>query len=99
MNHHRQQQQQQQIVSLPEPDQLVGLVVKGATRFAKHNPIITGTYFFGWVFLLLVGNGTILTVQQQREYNKIMVRGRPCLLLIFGKELKKNYECLIAHHE
>jgi hypothetical protein len=83
MNQNRQQQQQQQIVRLPEPDQLVGLAVKGAARFAKHNPVITGTYLLGWIFLLLVGNGTILTVQQQREYNKIMVRKSSVVLRIF----------------
>jgi arginine exporter protein ArgO len=77
-------QQQQQIVqlSLPEPNQLVGLAVQGAGRFAKKNPIITGTYLFGWIFLLVVGNGTLLTVQQQREYNKIMVRRKKRRVLL-----------------
>jgi hypothetical protein len=81
----RQQQRQQIVLSLPEPNQLVGLAVQTAGRFAKNNPIITGTYLFGWIFLLLVGNGTLLTVQQQREYNKIMVRRRkaaPCIVCV-----------------
>lgn len=65
------QQQQQQLV-LPEPNQVATTVVRGIGRFAKRNKVLTGGYLFGWLFLLLVGNGARMTVQQVRDYNRIM---------------------------
>lgn len=64
--------QQQQLVRLPEPSQMGQLILRGATNFAKRNKVVTGFYFFGWIFLLFVGSGTQLTIQQQRDYNAIM---------------------------
>ena len=69
MNHHR---QQQQIVRLPDPQQVGTLVVRQVTQLARHHKAVTGFYLLGWVFLLFVGSGTRLTLQQQATYNSIM---------------------------
>lgn len=69
---HRQQQQQQQIIRLPEPQELGGLVVRNVTSFARRNKVVTGFYLLGWIFLVFVGSGTRLTMQQQANYNRIM---------------------------
>jgi hypothetical protein len=61
-----------QIAVLPEPAQVGALVVNGAKHFVRRNPIITGSYFAGWLILLLVGSGTQLTAVQLKEYNNIM---------------------------
>ena len=66
------QQQQQQIIRLPEPSEVGSLVVRNVTRFAKRNKTVTGVYLLGWLFLLFVGSGTRLTLQQQTTYNNIM---------------------------
>ena len=75
-NHPNNNRQVANVPRLPEPGELVSLASRGAAHFARRNPIITGAYVFGWVFLLFVGNGAVLTVQQQRQYNQIMVRGQ-----------------------
>ena len=48
------------------------LVVRGVTSFARRNRVLTGSYLFGIVVLLFMGAGTQLTLQQRREYNRIM---------------------------
>jgi hypothetical protein len=48
------------------------LVVKGLTKFAKKNKVISTGYIFGILFLLFVGSGTKLTLEQSKQYNKIM---------------------------
>ena len=65
-------QQQQQIVRLPEPSEIGGLVVRNVTSFARRNKVMTGFYLLGWIFLLFVGSGTRLTMQQQTTYSHIM---------------------------
>ena len=75
MNHRREYPQnmnQQQIVRLPEPTELGGLVVRNVTTFARRNKAVTGFYLLGWLFLIFVGSGTRLTMQQQATYNRIM---------------------------
>ena len=57
---------------LPEPSEIGGLVVRNATAFARRNKVVTGFYLLGWIFLLFVGSGSRLTVQQQVKYNDIM---------------------------
>lgn len=64
--------QQQQVVRLPEPSEVGSLVVRNVTSFARRNKAITGFYLLGWVFVLFVGSGTRLTMQQQATYNDIM---------------------------
>lgn len=63
---------QQQVIVLPEPDQLPGLIVRGATQFARRNKFITGSYLLGILVLAFFSSGTQLTRQQMREYNEIM---------------------------
>mmetsp|Transcript_9895 Transcript_9895/g.13059 ORF Transcript_9895/g.13059 Transcript_9895/m.13059 type:complete len:295 (-) Transcript_9895:77-961(-) len=63
---------QQQIVRLPEPAQMGQLIVQGVTSFARRNKVLTGFYIFGWIFLLFVGAGTQLTLEQRQQYNRIM---------------------------
>eukprot|EP00591_Stephanopyxis_turris_P007850 CAMPEP_0195524330 /NCGR_PEP_ID=MMETSP0794_2-20130614/24083_1 /TAXON_ID=515487 /ORGANISM="Stephanopyxis turris, Strain CCMP 815" /LENGTH=286 /DNA_ID=CAMNT_0040654525 /DNA_START=137 /DNA_END=997 /DNA_ORIENTATION=+ len=48
------------------------LVVSGVKSFAKKHKIITGSYLFGIIVLLIGGTGTKLTLDKQRAYNDIM---------------------------
>ena len=68
----RQQQQQRQVVALPTADQIGALALRGVTTFAKKNKVISFSWVWGVVVLLLVGSGTKLTVDQARRYNHIM---------------------------
>lgn len=50
-------------------------IVTGAKRFAKRHKVITFSYIYGLTILcliLLIGSGTKLTFDQQRQYNQIM---------------------------
>jgi len=64
-------QQHQQIV-LPSFADAGTLVVGGLRRFAAKHKVISGSYAFGILFLLLIGSGTKLSIDQRREYNSIM---------------------------
>lgn len=59
-------------IVLPEPGDLGQLIVRGATQFAKRNKVITGSYVLGLLVIILIGGGTKLTYEQQRQYNDIM---------------------------
>lgn len=51
------------------------LALSTATSFAKRHKVITTSYLYGMtslIILILVGGGTKLTVDQQRQYNRIM---------------------------
>lgn len=62
---------QNQVV-LPSVADVGTLVVRGVKKFAKRNRVITGGYLFGILFLIFVGSGTKLSVDQMRKYNRIM---------------------------
>lgn len=70
MNHPQHQHQQQ--VALPSFGTVGAMAVKGIGNFAKRNKVISGSYLFGLLFILLIGSGTKLTVDQSRRYNTIM---------------------------
>jgi len=59
-------------IALPEPGDVGSMVLRGAAGFARRHKVITGSYLFGILVLLLAGTGTRLTLQQRREYNSIM---------------------------
>ena len=75
-NNNNAQRQQQQVVvapALPDPQDVGAILVRGASSFARHNPVLTGTYFLGLLLLLVFGGaGRPLTTQQAAEYNRIM---------------------------
>uniref|UniRef100_A0A7S2A693 Uncharacterized protein n=1 Tax=Trieres chinensis TaxID=1514140 RepID=A0A7S2A693_TRICV len=48
------------------------LALRGAAAFAKRHKVISGSYVFGLLVLLLVGSGTKLTLDQRRQYDHIM---------------------------
>jgi len=48
------------------------LVLRGITSFAKKHKIISGSYVFGILVLLLAGSGYKLSSTQHRDYNRIM---------------------------
>jgi hypothetical protein len=51
----------------------MGLIVaQGIGNFAKRNKVISGSYIVGILFILLIGSGTKLSVDQSRRYNAIM---------------------------
>lgn len=64
--------QQRQQVALPSFTDAGTLVVGGIKNFAKRHKVISGSYVFGILFILLIGSGTKLTLDQRREYNDIM---------------------------
>jgi len=64
-------QRQQQIV-LPSVSDMGSIVARGSVSFAKKNKVISGSYIFGILFLVLIGSGTKLTMDQSRQYNHIM---------------------------
>jgi ABC-type multidrug transport system fused ATPase/permease subunit len=59
-------------LALPDPVQLPALVVRTARQVARRHPYVTGSYLLGLVLLMFIGNGTRLTLQQQREYNSLL---------------------------
>jgi hypothetical protein len=69
--YHNAQPQQQQ-VALPSVADMGAIVVRGVTTFAKRHKVISGSYLFGLIFLLLLGSGTKLSIDQRRHYNHIM---------------------------
>lgn len=71
MNRQQQNQHQRQLV-LPEPADLGAMILSGAGQFARRNKVITGSYLFGILVLVLAGTGTRLTYQQRQQYNAIM---------------------------
>ena len=64
--------QQNRQVALPSFADAGTLVAGGLRRFATKHKVISGSYAFGILFLLLIGSGTKLTYDQKREYNQIM---------------------------
>lgn len=48
------------------------LVVRNVTSFAARHKTLTAYYLLGWIFVLFVGSGTQLTLQQQSTYNNIL---------------------------
>ena len=71
MNRQQQQQQQHQLV-LPDPADLGAILTRGVTALARRHKVLTGTYLFGFLMLLIAGTGTKLTLDQQKTYNSIM---------------------------
>jgi len=64
--------QQQQIINA---DDLGTLALSTATSFAKRHKVLTTSYLYGLTTLLLIllmGGGTKLTIDQKRQYNRIM---------------------------
>jgi hypothetical protein len=72
MNRGAARQQQQHQIVLPDPADVGSLIVRGTVAFARRNKVITGTYLFGLLVLIMAGTGTKLTLDQRRQYNRIM---------------------------
>mmetsp|Transcript_11521 Transcript_11521/g.14274 ORF Transcript_11521/g.14274 Transcript_11521/m.14274 type:complete len:292 (-) Transcript_11521:55-930(-) len=64
--------QPQQVAVIPDVSTVGELVVSGARYFAKKHKVITGAYLFGILVLIIGGTGTKLTLDQQRQYKRIM---------------------------
>lgn len=62
----------QQVAVLPEPGDVATMVVRGVTGFARRHRFVTGSYLFGIVVLLFFSSGIPLSIQQVRDYNRIM---------------------------
>jgi len=65
-------QPRQQQIALPSFSDAGTLIVHGIKTFAKRHKVISGSYVFGILFLLCIGSGTKLTMQQARQYDSIM---------------------------
>jgi hypothetical protein len=61
-----------QVATLPSVGTMGAMVVRGIGQFAKRNKVISGSYIFGILFILLIGSGTKLSVDQSRRYDAIM---------------------------
>jgi len=59
-------------VVVPSVGDMGGIVLRGMTYFAKKHKVISGSWLFGVVVLLLFTSGTKLTLQQRNSYNSIM---------------------------
>lgn len=66
-NNHRQQQ-----LVLPTPADLGVLGFHYAKNFARRHKVITASYFFGIIVLLLGGSGFKLSMDQRRNYDRIL---------------------------
>lgn len=67
-----QRQRQQQIV-LPNPDQIGSLVLRSSVAFARRNPVLSASYFFGILLLIVFGGGgRPLTAEQHSEYHRLL---------------------------
>ena len=64
--------QRQQVATLPSISTMGGIVVHQVTHFAKRHKVISGSYIFGILFILLIGSGTKLSLDQTKRYNHIM---------------------------
>jgi len=64
--------QHQQVATLPSFSSVGGIVVRGMGNFAKKHKVISGSYILGILFILLVGSGTKLSVDQAKRYDSIM---------------------------
>lgn len=73
---HRGHQPQQQLanIALPDVDQLGPILLRTANRFATRHRYVTAWYVLGLAVMALVYlvPGTPLTLQQQREYERVM---------------------------
>lgn len=59
-------------VAIPDAADLGALVLQGVKAFARKNKVITGSYLFGILVMIVAGSGTKLNYDQRREYNRIM---------------------------
>lgn len=59
-------------ISIPSASNASQIIINGAKSFAKKHKIITGSYIFGLLVLLLAGSGYKLSTSQQRDYNRMM---------------------------
>ena len=64
--------QHQNQIALPSISDMGVLVVRGITSFAKRHKVLSGSYILGLIFLVLIGSGTKLTLDQRQHYNSIM---------------------------
>lgn len=62
----------QQVAVLPAVGDVTSLIVTGAGRFARANPILTGSYLFGIAVLLFFSSGIPLTAEKHVKYHRIL---------------------------
>uniref|UniRef100_A0A7S4T562 Uncharacterized protein n=1 Tax=Ditylum brightwellii TaxID=49249 RepID=A0A7S4T562_9STRA len=72
MNNPYNQQQQRQDEIVLDGTNVTTLIVAGAKSFAKKHKVISGSYLFGILILLIAGSGTKLSIDQRRQYDHIM---------------------------
>lgn len=70
MNRHN--QRPNEALALPSFSTVGILVIQSISSFAKRHKVISSSYLFGIIFLLLLGSGTKLTTSQLRHYNRIL---------------------------
>ena len=59
-------------INVPTAADFGTLAFQSVKHFARRNKVITSSYLFGLLILLIGGSGTKLTWDQKREYNRIM---------------------------
>jgi hypothetical protein len=70
--HQQQPLNNQAVVALPDPADVGALLVRGAKQFAVRHKVISGSYLLGVCILLFFSAGIPLSLEQRRQYNRIM---------------------------
>lgn len=72
MNRNNYNAPRQTDLRVPAASDFGTLAVRSIQSFARQNKVITTSYLFGLLVLLIAGSGTKLTWDQKQEYNRIM---------------------------
>jgi len=62
----------QNVVRLPGAADVGTIAIRAASNFARRNKVITTSYLFGLLILIIGGTGSKLTWDQRRQYERIM---------------------------
>jgi len=62
----------QNVVHLPGAADVGTIAIRAASNFARRNKVITTSYLFGLLILIIGGTGSKLTWDQRRQYERIM---------------------------
>jgi hypothetical protein len=59
-------------IALPSASDVGTIALRTVTSFARRHKLISGSYLFGLLVMIMMGSGTKLTMEQAKQYNHIM---------------------------
>jgi ABC-type multidrug transport system fused ATPase/permease subunit len=59
-------------IALPNASDVGTLALSTVTSFARRHKLISGSYLFGLLVMIMMGSGTKLTMEQAKKYDHIM---------------------------